>query len=215
VSWERAIIEGPRGAPTVIFRDTRDVELSGLVFTRASPQYVLLEGARNCLIGICLDDSTNGAVVTRNLVRRVGSDAVQTHGGSNNRVENNLLDPGEGRPAAVLFQAAPADTNPSNAQTGNTVVRNIILSSNRDPKLLVRYNGGAPYEAANLYANATGPVALPDAPVTDRQPVLGDPALARSSPQTHYEAAQAAAVAAFGFKWIDPAQAGPRPLPAW
>ncbi len=179
-------------------------------------------GAGRHSVGIYLDDSTNGALVTRNLVRRVGSDAVQIHGGSDNRVENNLIDLGAGRPAAVLFQAAPADTNPLNAQTGNAVLRNVIVSSNADPKVFVWFDGGSPRIAGNLYANATGPMPLPDAPVADPEPVLADPSVVPDGAGTlgagalgadargRYAAVQAAAQAAIGFRPIDPASAGPR-----
>lgn len=162
-------------------------------------------------VGIYLDDSTNGAMVVRNLVRRAGSDAVQIHGGSDNLVENNILDLGAGRPAGVLFQAAPADTNPLNAQTNNVVTHNIILSSNATPKLFAWFDGGAPVIAGNLYADAVAAVTLPAAPVQDTQPVLGEPGLARDGERDHYAAAQAAAQAAFGFRPVDPAAAGPRP----
>lgn len=160
-------------------------------------------------VGIYLDDSTNGAVVTRNLVRRVGSYAVQIHGGSDNLIENNVLDLGEGRPAAVLFQAAPADTNPLNAQTGNAVVRNVILSANKDPRLFDWIDGGTPHIANNLYANAMGAIARQVAPVADDQPVTADPGIARDGARDHYAAAQAAATR-IGFRPIDLSAVGPR-----
>lgn len=162
-------------------------------------------------VGIYLDDSTNGAFVTRNLVRRPGSDAVQIHGGSDNLIENNLLDLGEARPAAVLFQAAPLDTNPLNAQTGNVVVRNVILSANPDPKLFVWLDGGNPLVAGNLYANAAG-AAMPLEIITDTRPVVGDPTIARNGARDHYAAAQSVAAAMIGFRPIDLSIAGPR---AW
>jgi hypothetical protein len=161
------------------------------------------------VVGIYLDDSTNGAVVTHNLVRRAGSYAVQIHGGSDNLVVNNLMDLGDGHTAAVLFQAAPADTNPLNTQTGNEVVRNVILSASKDPVLFDWIDGGTPYIANNLYANSAGDVRLPVAPVADVQPVIGDPSIVRDAERDHYEAAQTAA-AGIGFVAVDFSAIGPR-----
>ncbi len=156
-------------------------------------------------VGVYLDDSTSGALVTRNLIRRAGSDAIQIHGGSYNRIVNNVLDLGDGIASAVLFQAAPADTNPLNLQRGNTVTGNLILSSRHNPSLYVWYDGGSPLIAANFYVNRYGATTMPPAPATDLQPVMGDPAVGVS-----YAAAQTAADAAIGFTPLDLSNAGPR-----
>jgi parallel beta-helix repeat protein/putative cofactor-binding repeat protein len=161
------------------------------------------------VVGIYLDDSTNGATVTGNLVRRAGSYAVQIHGGSDNLVENNLFDLGKDRTAAVLFQAAPADTNPLNAQTGNSVVRNVILSASEYPKLFDWIDGGSPHIAQNLYANATAAIIPQSSPVADVQPVIADAAIARDGDRSDYAAAQSAAKK-IGFRQIDLSSAGPR-----
>lgn len=164
-------------------------------------------------VGIYLDDSTNGATVVGNLVRSVGSDAVQIHGGQDNLIENNLLDLGAGRPSAVLFQAAPADTNPLNLQTGNTVSRNVILSSNTSPRPFVWYDGGTPAISGNFYVSPAGAVFSDEAPVADQQPQMGEASLLPSPARPDYEAVQLAAEQAIGFRPIDRAAAGVRRVP--
>jgi Right handed beta helix region len=161
-------------------------------------------------VGIYLDDSTSGALVTRNLIRRVGRYAVQIHGGSDNLVENNLLDLGEGQPAAVLFQSAPADTNSTSTQTGNAFVRNVILSAGKVPHLFDWIDGGNPRIAGNLFATATGGIPAGAAPITDTQPVMTDSAIAREPARDHYATVQEFATK-IGFRPIDYWLAGPRP----
>ena len=126
-------------------------------------------------VGIYLDDSTNGAVVVGNVIRNAGSDAVQIHGGSGNLIANNILDLGPGNPSAVLFQAAPADTNPTNAQRGNKITRNIILSDSPAPKVYVWMEGGQPSIESNLYCSALAADMTGTAPVADASPVLAGP----------------------------------------
>ena len=160
-------------------------------------------------VGIYLDDSTSGAVVTGNLVRGAGSDAVEIHGGRNNIIGNNLFDLGAAQPSAVLFQAAPADTHPMHAQTGNAVLQNVILSANAAPRLYVSYDGGTPLIMHNFYAFPRGAEAANDAPVSDLAPSVADPDLAADGYEDGYAKLQRTA-AAIGFKPIDLAAAGPR-----
>ncbi len=164
-------------------------------------------------VGIYLDDSTNGATVIGNLVRGVGSDAVQIHGGQDNHIENNLLDLGAGRPSALLFQAAPADTNPLNRQTGNIVSRNVILSSNASPRPYVWYDGGSPVISGNFYVVPNGAVVSNESPVSDSDPQLGAADLLTSPSRPEYGPAQAAAERAIGFRPIDLRAAGVRRRP--
>lgn len=161
-------------------------------------------------VGIYLDDSTSGSTVIGNLVRGVGSDAVQIHGGQDNRIENNLLDLGAGRPSALLFQAAPADTNPLNRQTGNIVSRNVILSSNANPRPFVWYDGGNPAISGNFYVVPNGAVISNESPVADRDPQLGEANLLPSTTQPEYESVQMSAERSIGFKPIDLRAAGVR-----
>jgi parallel beta-helix repeat protein len=161
-------------------------------------------------VGIYLDDSTNGATVVYNIVRGAGSDSVQIHGGSDNFVSNNILDLGRDRTSAVLFQAAPADTNPLNAQTGNVVTQNIIMSTNSQPKQFVWFDGGRPTVSKNLYTSSNSMLPLSDGPVIDRAPVQADPALAADGPEDGYRSVQAAAALAIGFRYVDTARVGAR-----
>ena len=161
-------------------------------------------------VGIYLDDSTNGALVTHNVVRGVGSDAVQIHGGHDNRVANNLLDLGSGRPSAVLFQAAPADTNPSNIQTGNIVTRNVIMSLNEDPRLFVWLDGGDSRIVRNFYVLPAGVRPSVSPPLTEIAPVTGDSILSGDHWSDGYAAVQRAAAAAIGFEPIETRAAGVR-----
>jgi hypothetical protein len=160
-------------------------------------------------VGVYLDDSTSGAEVTGNLIRGIASDAVQIHGGHDNVIEGNILDLGADRPSAVLFQAAPADTHPTRAQTGNVVRRNVIVSLNAKPRPFVWYDGGSPLVSGNFYVTSGPPSRPPDAPVVDLQPVDADPDLARDGARDGYRRIQLAA-AAIGFRPLDLALAGAR-----
>ena len=126
-------------------------------------------------VGIYLDDSMSGVEVSGNVVRGAGSDAVQIHGGSFNRIVHNILDLGDSTASAVLFQAAPADTGPSNRQEGNEVRGNVILSTSLKPKLFFWIEGGQPDVWRNLYFNPTGASMAGSPPVLDREPVFADP----------------------------------------
>ena len=161
-------------------------------------------------VGIYLDDSTSGAVLVGNVIRNVGSDAVQIHGGSGNLVANNILDLGTGRPSAVLFQAAPADTNPTNAQVGNIVTRNIIISANATPKVYVWLDGGQPLIRRNLYYNFTGTSMATSLPAADASPVLGDPGFADPA-GGDYTLGQDTPAALIGFQPIAPPRPGLSP----
>lgn len=154
-------------------------------------------------VGIYLDDSTSGAVVVGNVVRNVRSDAVQIHGGSDNLVANNILDLGPGAPSAVLFQAAPADTNPTNAQRGNEVTRNIIVSASPAPKVYVWIEGGQPLIRRNLYYNALGASMAGSLPVADTDPILAGPGFADALGKG-YALAGDASVALIGFHPLAP-----------
>ena len=163
------------------------------------------------VVGIYLDDSTGGVTVARNLVRRGGSDAVQIHGGSDNVIQNNILDLGNARTSAVLFQAAPEDTHPTNLQVNNLVYRNIIMSTSEDPKQFPSYGGGYPNITMNYYVSSIGKLPMDSDVVHDYNPFTSSfPSLARTGAEDGYEAVQAAAAAAISFKPFDLISAGPR-----
>jgi hypothetical protein len=163
-------------------------------------------------VGIYLDDSSSGVAVLRNLVRDPGSDAAQIHGGSWNTIDNNIFDLGAGRPAAVLFQAAPVDTHPSNEQAGNLVRRNLILAGNPKPKVYVWLDGGAPRVDRNVYAGTAG-AAQPGA---DAGPVRDPDAVVLQNPAAdlvarNYWLGQRLAAVEVGFVPFALGQSGPRP----
>ena len=161
-------------------------------------------------VGIYLDDSTSGASVIGNLVRGAGSDAIQIHGGQDNLITDNLIDLGATDAPAVLFQAAPADTNPPNLQTGNRVERNVVVSSNPAPRPFTSYDGGTPFVSGNFHVFGPGASPIPDPAVPEIEPRFADPALLSTTPRDDYRSIQAEAARQIGFRPIDPAAAGVR-----
>jgi parallel beta-helix repeat protein len=161
-------------------------------------------------VGIYLDDSTGGTLVSGNVVRNPGSDAIQIHGGSDNVIENNLLDLGAERPAAALFQAAPQDTSPNNAQTGNSFTGNVIITGNAAPKIYVWLDGGDPKIAGNLYLMPDSHLPPVGSKVSDTHPVYRPrPPAALAQPDLYLQA-QNLARDTIGFRTIDLEAAGPR-----
>jgi len=156
-------------------------------------------------VGIYLDDNTNDVSVEANIVRNVGSDAVQIHGGSNDHVTGNVLDLGTGHPSAVLFQAPPADQpNPSPLQ-GNSVTGNIILTESAAPgNFYVSLDGGTPTIANNDYWGPAG-VGLSPSPDASRSTI--NPAFASPSAGDY----RMAGGAGIGFVPIDQTQIGVAP----
>jgi parallel beta-helix repeat protein len=153
-------------------------------------------------VGIYLDDSTSGVKVFGNIVRNVGSDAVQFHGGDNLDVRNNILDIGSGRATAAFFQSAPADTNPTNTMLKDTFSQNIIYSTSMKPRLFVYLNGGQPAISKNLFFNVTGASMQTDGPTRDSDPITGDPKFAAPI-SGNYALALSSAASSIGFQPID------------
>jgi len=156
-------------------------------------------------VGIYLDDNTNDVSVEANIVRNVGSDAVQIHGGSNDHVTGNVLDLGTGHPSAVLFQAPPGDQpNPSPLQ-GNSVTGNIILTESAAPgSFYVSLDGGTPTIANNDYWGPAG-IGLNPSPDVSRSAV--DPAFVSPSAGDY----RMAGGAGISFAPIDQTQIGLAP----
>ena len=102
-------------------------------------------------VGIYLDDSSSGVDVLNNLVRNIGSDAVEIHGGNDNLIRGNRIELGAGTPSAILFQAAPRDLSSPLEMSGNRIEENIISSRAAHPRLYVSYAGGVPEFSRNLY----------------------------------------------------------------
>jgi len=156
-------------------------------------------------VGIYLDDNTNDVTVEGNIVRNVGSDAVQIHGGSNNHITGNVLDLGTGHPSALLFQAPPADQpNPKPLQ-GNSVTGNIVLTESAAPgNFYVSLDGGIPTITNNDYWGPAG-VGLNSSPDASRSTV--NPAFVSPSAGDY----RMAGGAGIGFASIDQTQIGVAP----
>ena len=108
-------------------------------------------------VGIYLDDNANGVTVQGNIIRNVGSDAIQVHGGSNNKITGNILDLGAGSPSAVLFQANPSDQPNPSPLRNNTVTGNIITTQNVSPAAFFpNLQGGSPLISGNDYFGPGG-----------------------------------------------------------
>jgi len=161
-------------------------------------------------VGIYLDDSTSGVRVIGNIVRHVGSDAVQFHGGDNLEVRNNILDLGPGKATAALFQSAPADTGPTNTMLNDTFNQNIIYSTSTKPKLFAYIEGGRPQISKNLYFNPTGASMQTEPPTQDTSPVMGDPKFTAAS-SGNYAFPQGSAPLPIDFQPIDQTSMGLHP----
>ncbi len=166
-------------------------------------------GARDHSIGIYLDDSTSGVEVTGNVLRNLGTHAVQVHGGDDVVVRNNVFDLGGSSASVVLFQSAPADTAPTNTMLGNVVSGNIVLSRRASPVIYESIEGGTPVVRGNLYHSTVGRIVLmDDAAVKDSQPVFADPGFVDSAAGDYRLCSDAALP--FDFRPIELHRMGPR-----
>ncbi len=186
-NWDDATINlGNAVIGNAVLRTNLTAQDSGAIYllgrsqletaTRVEDNWIDTTGAPDRhSVGIYLDDSMSGVRVTGNVVRHAGSDAVQIHGGSHNTVWHNLLDLGDSQASAVLFQAAPADTNPNNRQEGNEIRGNLILTSGDAPKLFVNLDGGQPLVTGNVFHHARAPQSAGGPDVQDQSPIYADP----------------------------------------
>ena len=164
-------------------------------------------------IGIYLDDSTSGVRVENNIVRNIGTHGLQIHGGDDITIRNNIFDLGSGNATAVLFQAAPADTNPTNTMRNNNVVGNVILSGSRSPDAYSYLDGGSPNIAGNLYHDTAGASFATAAPTRDSNPKYGDPRFANAA-GGDYTLQGGSAASAIGFQAINQSAMGLHPTTA-
>ena len=121
-------------------------------------------------VGIYLDDSTSGVLVRGNVLRRQGQIALQVHGGSDNRIEGNLVELGRLTRTAVLFQAAPADTHPTGHMTGNVVQGNAFTADGPARHPFVSLDGGHPAILENWFLSPPGTPMLMTPPLADARP---------------------------------------------
>ena len=90
-------------------------------------------------IGIYLDDNASGVTVRRNILTATPalSDAFEIHGGSNDAIEGNIFDLGEGRTTFGLFQRDQPDQRPKGSfrQLNNDAVSgNIFATESAAPR---------------------------------------------------------------------------------
>lgn len=109
---------GDDGAIHIITAPGSTKQLDGYV----ENNYIDGAGVNRADKGIYLDDGVNGVTVSGNYVNEGGAgDAMQIHGGSNNVVENNTFDLGNGK--GILYQTD------GYAMTGNEIENNNFVSS--------------------------------------------------------------------------------------
>jgi hypothetical protein len=165
-------------------------------------------------IGIYLDDLTSGVQLTDNIMRNVGIDCVQIHGGENVDLANNICDLGSGQAAFVLFQAAPADTNPPFTMNNDLVENNILWSDSTSAPYTYDYvDGGSPMISDNLYWNANGQSMTTSSPTEDMSAVAGSPEFV-NEPQSDYGLSTNSAAPAANFKKINQSVMGLQPTTA-
>ncbi len=165
-------------------------------------------------LGIYLDDLTSGVQMVGNIMRDVGIDCVQIHGGENVSVTNNICDIGPGQAAFVLFQAAPANTNPPFGMTNDVVEHNILWSDSTSPPATYDYiDGGSPIIADNLYQNTEGQPMTTSAPTLDTAPAIGAAQFADEA-QADYQLGPNSLAPRIGFKQIDQSLMGLHPTTA-
>ena len=164
-------------------------------------------------IGIYLDDSTSGVTVQNNIVRNIGTHGVEIHGGDNITVQNNVFDLGTTATSAVLFQAAPADTNPTNTMLNDNVTKNIIYGASASQTPYSYIAGGSPNISGNLYYNTSGATMRSAAPTADSNPTYGNPNFANAS-AGNYALQTGSAAGAIGFQSISQSQIGLNPTTA-
>lgn len=118
-------------------------------------------------IGVYLDDGVDGATVTGNVIQPDGMGwATDIHGGSNNTIENNVMDlsSSTGNEKALLYQ------NDGPQMTGNNVSGNIIYSSTANGGAYTFYDNSndTPIVANNDYQGVA-------TPSQDSNPISADP----------------------------------------
>ena len=165
-------------------------------------------------LGIYLDDLTSGVQLVGNILRDVGIDCVQIHGGENVSVTNNICDIGSGQAAFVLFQAAPANTNPPFGMTNDVVEHNILWSDSNSLPITYDYiDGGSPIISDNLYQNTQGQPMTTSSPTQDTAPVIGAAEFADEA-QAEYQLGPNSLAPQVGFKRIDQSLMGLHPTTA-
>jgi len=104
------------------------------------------------IVGIYLDDYTDGVQVTNNIVHTINMHGLQIHAGSNITVSNNIFDLGTSGHSAVLLQSTYATAvGTPQPMTNNVIKDNIIASQESNPIAYDNMSGGTPTIDSNFY----------------------------------------------------------------
>lgn len=156
-------------------------------------------------IAIYLDDNTDGATVTNNIARNVGTHALELHNGHNNTISNNIFDLDATTNSVAFIQTVPE--GPINNMYGNTITRNIIESHKIFQTGYEAFDGGIASVVNNLYYSAVGGSFAMSGSASDTRPVFGDPRFI-DEPAGNYALGSGSAAAQIGFFPIDQSTIG-------
>lgn len=151
-------------------------------------------------IAIYLDDNTDGAIVTNNIARNVGSHALELHNGHNNSISNNIFDLDTTTNSVAFIQTVPE--GPINNMYGNTIARNIVEAHKIAQTGYEAFDGGIASIANNLYYSAVGGKFATSGSTTDTNPVFGDPRFI-NEPAGNYALGSGSAASLISFTPID------------
>lgn len=159
-------------------------------------------------IAIYLDDDTNGATVTNNIARNVGTHALEVHNGHNNAISNNIFDLDTTTNSVAFIQTVPE--GPANNMYGNTITGNIIVAHKAAQTGFEAYDGGVASIARNLYYSAVSGQITTSGSATDTNPAFGDPRFVNAA-ASNYALGSGSAASLIGFAAIDQSTIGLQP----
>ena len=156
-------------------------------------------------IAIYLDDDTNGATVTNNIARNVGTHALELHNGHNNAISNNIFDLDTTTNSVAFIQTVPE--GPANNMYGNNITGNVIVAHKAAQTGFEAYDGGVASIAHNLYFSAVGGRIMTSGSATDTNPAFGDPRFVNAA-AGDYALGSGSAASLIGFTAIDQSAIG-------
>ncbi len=164
-------------------------------------------------VAVYLDDSASGIQVYNNILRNVGTHAVQIHGGNTVSLTNNIMDLGAGANSAVFIQPL-SNQAPDPTMYGNVISGNILTSSNADHQVpFESYGSDLQSIYGNLYWDTAGGAWWQEANATDTAQHYGDP-LFRNAAASDYTLQPGSAAAQIGFQPINQGAMGLAPSTA-
>lgn len=159
-------------------------------------------------IAIYLDDDTDGATVTNNIARNVGTHALEIHNGHSNTVSNNVFDLDTTTNSVAFIQTVPE--GPANNMYDNAITGNIIEAHKAVQAGYEALDGGLASISNNLYFSASGGKIMTSGSASDTSPVFGDPRFVNQAAGT-YQLGSGSAAALIGFTAIDQSTIGLQP----